>query len=85
MDKRKEANRRVKESITATLLHLLEKKSISEISITEIITGAGVARASFYRNYASKEDVIITLIDDVLESFRKDIENDGNDFYTILV
>ena len=82
MDKRKEANRRVKESITSTLLHLLEKKSISEISITEIITGSGVARASFYRNYASKEDVIITLIDNVLESFRKDIENDGNDFYT---
>lgn len=66
MDKRKEANRRVKESITTTLLHLLNQKSISEISISEIISKAGVARASFYRNYSSKENVITTLIADIL-------------------
>lgn len=82
MDKRKEANRRVKESITTTLLHLLKEKSISEISVSEIISGAGVARASFYRNYASKENVITTLIADILERFREDIKCDGNDFYT---
>ena len=82
MDKRKEANIRVKKSITTTLFHLLEQKSISEISVSEIISGAGVARASFYRNYASKEDVITTLIADILENFREDIEYDKNNFYT---
>ena len=82
MDKRKEANKRVKERITTTLLHLLEQKSISEISVSEIISGAGVARASFYRNYASKENVITTLIADILESYRENIQYDGNDFYT---
>lgn len=82
MDKRKEANRRVKESITTALLHLLNQKSISEISISEIISKAGVARASFYRNYASKENVITTLIADILESFRENIQLDGNNFYT---
>ena len=66
MDKRKEANRRVKESITTTLLHLLNQKSISEISISEIISKAGVARASFYRNYSSKENVITTLIAEIV-------------------
>ena len=66
MDKRKEANLRVKRSITSALLHLLEKKSISEISVSEIIREAGVARASFYRNYATKESVITTLISDIL-------------------
>lgn len=81
MDKRKEANIRVKNSITTTLFHLLEQKSISDISISEIIAGAGVARASFYRNYASKEDVITTLIADVLENFRQDIQYDENNFY----
>ena len=70
MDKRKEANRRVKESITATLLRLLEEKKHFEISISEIIAGAGVARASFYRNYATKESVITTLITDILEKYR---------------
>lgn len=82
MDKRKEANQRVKESITNTLLKLLEQKSISEISVSEIVSKAGVARASFYRNYASKESVITTLIDDVLEKYRENLKYDGNDFYT---
>lgn len=82
MDKRKEANLRVKERITTTLFHLLEQKSISEISVSEIIAGAGVARASFYRNYSSKESVIPTLIADVLETFRETIQYDENNFYT---
>lgn len=29
------------------------------------------SRASFYRNYDSKEDVLLTLIEDVLEEFRR--------------
>lgn len=82
MDKRKEANLRVKKSITQTLLHLLGNKSISEISVSEIIREAGVARASFYRNYATKESVITTLIADVLESYRENIKSEGDDFYT---
>lgn len=82
MDKRKEANIRVKKSITQALLQLLEQKSISEISVSEIISGAGVARASFYRNYSSKENVITTLIADVLNTFRENIQSDGDNFYT---
>lgn len=35
MDKRKQANQRVKGRITAALLHLLEHKSISEISVSK--------------------------------------------------
>lgn len=82
MDKRKEANLRVKKSITTALLHLLQEKSISEITVSEIIAEAGVARASFYRNYATKESVITTLISDILEQFRQDIETDSENFYT---
>lgn len=81
MDKRKEANLRVKKNITAALLDLLEQKSISEISISEIIAKAGVARASFYRNYATKENVIITLISDVLEEYRATLSDTEEDFY----
>ncbi|MGN0166318.1 MAG: TetR family transcriptional regulator [Lachnospiraceae bacterium] len=82
MDKRKEANRRVKKSISTALLYLLNEKSISEISISEIISKAGVARASFYRNYESKENVITTLIADILESYREEINFIENNFYT---
>lgn len=82
MDKRKEANRRVKRNITSALLKLLKEKSISEISISEIIRVAGVARASFYRNYATKESVLTTLITDILEDYRSNIKSDGEFFYT---
>lgn len=82
MNKRNEANMRVKESITTALLKLLEVKSISEISVSEIIANAGVARASFYRNYATKESVITTLISDVLDRFREDIRYEGENFYS---
>lgn len=50
MNKRQEANLRVKAHITAALLKLLNEKSISDITVSEIIAQAGVARASFYRN-----------------------------------
>lgn len=75
MDKRKEENLRVKKSITNTLFQLMQTKSLSEITITELVKGADVARASFYRNYCSKEDVLLTLIRDVLEQFRHDMQD----------
>lgn len=82
MDKRKEANLRVKQKITTSLFSLMQKKSLASIHITEIIRDAGVARASFYRNYCSKEDVLITLIRDVLEDYRKEIRYEQGNFYT---
>lgn len=81
MDKRKEANMRVKKNISEALFRLLEEKSISQITISEIIANAKVARASFYRNYASKESVITTLISDILEEYRKNIRQKGENFY----
>ena len=81
MDKRKEGNLRVKINITNTLFRLMEKKSLAEITITELVQGAGVARASFYRNYESKEDVLVTLIRDVLELFRHNVRESPEGLY----
>lgn len=82
MDKRKEANLRVKGNIAKTLFALMQTKSLSEITVTELVEGAGVARASFYRNYCSKEDVLVTLIRDVLDDFRSKIPPGQESFYT---
>lgn len=82
MDKRKEANLRVKQSITNALFSLMQEKSLSDIHITEIIQKAGVARASFYRNYCSKEDVLVTLIRDVLDQFSEEMNLESGTFYT---
>lgn len=82
MDKRREANIRVKQKITGALFSLMAEKSLADIRITEIVEGAGVARASFYRNYCSKEDVLVTLIRDVLDEFSKEIDMSRDSFYT---
>lgn len=82
MDKRKEANMRVKQSITSTLFALMAEKSLADIHITELVDGAGVARASFYRNYCSKEDVLVTLIRDILDEFRDEMRMEQGSFYT---
>lgn len=82
MDKRKEANLRVKTSIAKSLLELMHQKSYASITITELIQAAGVARVSFYRNYESKEDVLLTLIDDVLEEYGRLMSREETGCYT---
>ena len=82
MDKRKEANIRVRRSITDALFSLMKDKNFSEITITEIIREAGVARASFYRNYTSKEDVLLTLISFVLNDYRETADYNLEEYYT---
>lgn len=44
--------------LTDGILKLLEDKPLNEISISELCEFAGVGRASFYRNYENKEDII---------------------------
>lgn len=44
--------------LTETLLSLLAEKPLDDISISELVDTAGVGRASFYRNYESKEDIL---------------------------
>ena len=49
-------NAYVIEHITDALLKLLREKPMEEISIRELCEQAGIGRASFYRNFDSKED-----------------------------
>lgn len=48
----------IKEQITKTLIKELELRDIDKISIRDLCDHAGVGRASFYRHFTSKEDVI---------------------------
>ena len=78
MNKKIELNRIVRQKITDALFALMHEKNFSDITVTEIITTAGVARVTFYRNYATKENVLTALIDDILNKFA-----DGNDYSEI--
>lgn len=54
----RESNRLTRESLEISLLQLLEKKELAKITISELVNRAGVSRASFYRNYSSKEEIL---------------------------
>lgn len=41
------------------LVKLMESKNFYDIRISEIINKAGISRATFYRNFNSKEDIVI--------------------------
>lgn len=82
MDKRKQENLRVKNSITNALFTLMKEKSFAKISVTDIVTTAGVARASYYRNYDSKDDILTTLVSDLLEDFKETADYDLTNYLT---
>ncbi len=69
MNYHKEEHEIIKQSTAKALFCLMELKSFSDITITELIKKAGIARATYYRNYSSKEAVLEEYIDDILHAF----------------
>ena len=52
----------IKGHITEALLKLMDEKPFDKISISEIVEKAGVGRASFYRHFESKEQILVEKI-----------------------
>ncbi len=72
-------NQRVKNQITEGLFSLLRKKSFSEITVTDIVREAKVARASYYRNFQNKEEIIEAAMDILRDELMKDIQYDDDE------
>ncbi len=53
-------------AILGTAERLLETRSLHEISIDELARGAGLSRPTFYFYFASKEAVLLSLLDRVI-------------------
>lgn len=58
----------VKEYFTDALFELMQTKSLGEISINELVAKSGASRASFYRNYTSKEQILEEYLTDTFSS-----------------
>ena len=54
-------------AILATAEQLLEDRTLSEISIEDLARGAGISRPTFYFYFASKDAVLLALLDRVVE------------------
>ena len=83
MDKRLVENLRVKKGIEDALFKLLQTKKFSEITVSDLVSTAGVARASYYRNYENKEAVIESYMARQREDISKKINFSGqlNDLF----
>ena len=57
-------------AILATAERLLEERPLHEISIDDIARGAGISRPTFYFYFPSKEAVLLTLLDRMVEEAR---------------
>ena len=71
-------NQRVKKQITEGLFSLLRKKPFSEITVTDIVKEANVARASYYRNFQNKEEIIESAMDSLHGELMADISYDDD-------
>ena len=60
-------NTLIKDCIFTALMILMEQKDYEDITITDITKKAGVSRMSYYRNYQSKEDILIQYFSDLFE------------------
>ncbi|RFD27181.1 TetR family transcriptional regulator [Mycobacterium uberis] len=52
-------------AILATAERLLEDRPLTDISVDDLAKGAGISRPTFYFYFASKETVLLTLLDRV--------------------
>ncbi|BAK80581.1 TetR/AcrR family transcriptional regulator [Candidatus Arthromitus sp. SFB-rat-Yit] len=71
-------NAYVIEHITDSLLKLLRDKHIGDISISELCDLAGIGRASFYRNFESKEDILRGYINKIFKEWMNEADGKEN-------
>ncbi|GAF13942.1 transcriptional regulator, TetR family [Bacillus sp. JCM 19045] len=73
-----------KECLAESLLELMEQKSFHSISITELTKKAGFSRMTFYRNYGTKEAILLEQLQEktsqILAFFQTKQETRVSDF-----
>ena len=57
----------VKQAIMKAVMQLMADQNYIDITVTDVINRAGVARASFYRNYNTINDVIDAIVDHLFD------------------
>ena len=78
MEARKDGRRvqRTQQLLRASLVSLIEEKGFEALTVQDIIDRANVGRATFYAHFDNKEDLLVSLFDEVmsehLEGKRRD-------------
>lgn len=72
MSKAAQENERVRHALTEALFSLMKRKPFSEITVTDLVTEAHVARVSYYRNFPTKESIIEEYIESIYQALSAD-------------
>lgn len=74
MDTQSASTSYVKERITEALITLMKEYPFEKITVTQIVQIAVVGRASFYRNYKDKEDIVRQYLTKLIKEWGKAFE-----------
>lgn len=72
----------VKDRLLLALISFAGQKDWSKLTVSELIQAANVARASFYRNFTSIEDIIEYGIQQLAEQYHQGMPFDYEDFHS---
>ncbi len=70
-------NSLAKECIVTALVELMKVKDYNAITITDIAKKSGMSRMTYYRNYKSKDDIIIQYVNDIAANIHELIAGSG--------
>jgi AcrR family transcriptional regulator len=74
-------NETAKKCLLTALILLLRTKELRAIPVKELCDKAGVSRASYYRNYSSKEDILAQYIDSKFQARLRRILRENHDSF----
>jgi AcrR family transcriptional regulator len=69
---REDASQRAEDRIVETAYDLFSRRGVRDVGIDELITRAGVAKATFYRHFRSKDELVLTFLARREERWTKD-------------
>lgn len=63
------SNSEVRDAIIQYFIEQLHTRNINQISVVEIVHAVGISRVTFYNYFSSKEDIIETILEEILSGF----------------
>lgn len=72
----------VKQQIKRAFMHLMSEKPYAEITVTDIVNTAHVARVSYYRNFKSFDKILDSIVEEMTENYKYEVLPllTGNDY-----
>ena len=77
---------KTQDAIFKAFYELLHEKKYTKITIQEIIDRANVGRTTFYAHFPTKDDLLVSCIENIFESFNSQLEGyteEGNENHLI--